>query len=430
MNDSKRAILIVDDEADFRRIFRFRFEEDLRYQVFEAGDGEEGLAIATEYAGELGLVVTDIKMPKMSGEQLILELRKRWPALPILGITVHDDIKTKLHLLGKGAYYYLNKPLDPWPVVERLVENAMRVYDVELEIQTKRQKEEEMARLMRSYLLDNAELGRATRLSTNGPAAASLNSAAVLGRFSLDIDLVAIEIAAPGGDFAEWFERGDHELVFYLADAAGHASVVACILACLSSLILHRCHHARTPTVGDMIEEIDQVLTRLRVAGALGTNHYLTFFMGCIDLQTGELTYANAGHTEALLISAATDGGGTSIRRRLGSKGRPVGMPYGTKVTIERESLKPGDLLFLYSDGASEHLARGVDELEHVVAPLLAESAGVIVREVASYLHDNFSSRGFKDDTTLMAIKVLPALVAEEAQAVAGNSRITPPNWP
>lgn len=54
----------------------------------------------------------------------------------------------------------------------------------------------------------------------------------------------------------------------------------------------------------------------------------------------------------------------------------------------------------------------------------------MIVREVASYLQDNFGGRGFKDDTTLMAIKVLPALVAEEAQVAAGNSRTTPPNSP
>jgi sigma-B regulation protein RsbU (phosphoserine phosphatase) len=290
----------------------------------------------------------------------------------------------------------------------------MRVYDVELKIENTRKKEEEMARMVRSYLMDSAELGRATRLSIGSPAAASPKSAAI-GRLSLDIDLEAIEITAPGGDFAEWFERGDHELVFYLADAAGHASVVACILACLSSLILHRCHHARTPTVEEMIEEIDQVLTRLRVAGALSPALYLTFFMGCIDLRSGELTYANAAHTEAFLFSAASDEGGTSIRRRLGSRGRAVGMPVGNKVTIEREFLKPGDLLFIYSDGASEHLARGMDELEQVVAPLLAEPARVIVQEVASYLQDYFSPRGFKDDTTLMAIKVLPAPVDEEA---------------
>jgi hypothetical protein len=49
----------------------------------------------------------------------------------------------------------------------------------------------------------------------------------------------------------------------------------------------------------------------------------------------------------------------------------------------------------------------------------------VIVQEVASYLRDYFSNGGFKDDTTLTAIKVLPALVAEDAQATAGNSETT-----
>jgi len=410
----RRTILIVDDEPDFRSLFRYQFQDDLGYEVLEAGDGEEGLAVAIEHAGKLDLVVTDIKMPRMDGEQLILALRERWPSLPILAITVHADIKNKLHLLGQGAYYYLNKPLDPWPVVERLVENAMRVYRLEMEIQRKRLREEEMARLVRSYLLDNAEVGRAR--PGRSLAAASADSLAVAGLFSLDIQLEAIEIAAPSGDFAEWFERGGNELIFYLADAAGHASVVACILACLSSMILHRCHHGWSPTVAEMIEEVDQALIRLRAAGALDVRLYLTFFMGCIDLRSGELTYANAAHTEALLFSAASDGREGSTCRRLRSKGRAVGMSLGPKTTVERELLKQGDVLFLYSDGASEHLADGVDELERVVGSLLAEPAKVIVQEVAKYLKVYFAGRGFKDDTTVMAIKVLPALVVDEAR--------------
>lgn len=410
VNDvDRRTILIVDDEQDFRFTFRSKFEDD-GYKVLEAGDGEEGLAVATDHADELGLVVTDIRMPKMSGEQLIRALRELQPSLPILAITVHDDIKNKLHMLGQGAYYYLNKPLDPWPVVERIVENAMRVFRLEREIQDKRRKEEEMARLVRSYLVDNAKLGSAAR-SGSGLAAAAADSVAVPGQLSLDIELEAIEIAAPGGDFAEWFERQGDELIFYLADAAGHASVVACILACLSSMILHRCHHGRSPTVAEMIEEVHQALTRLRAAGALDLRHYLTVFMGCIDLRSGALTYANAAHTEALLFSAASDGRREgSTCRRLRSTGRAVGMPLDLKLTVERELLKPGDLLFLYSDGASEHLAGGVDELEQVVRSLLAEPAKVIVQEVAKYLKGYFAGRDFKDDTTLMAIKVLPAL--------------------
>ena len=57
MNDlHKPAILIVDDEKDFRQTFRYKFQEDLGYTVFEAGDGEEGLEMAIQHSDELGLV--------------------------------------------------------------------------------------------------------------------------------------------------------------------------------------------------------------------------------------------------------------------------------------------------------------------------------------------------------------------------------------
>ena len=81
LDERQFGILVVDDEKDFRDLLRFHFE-DLGYLVLEAGDGQEALDIFAERRREIDLVITDIRMPRLDGERLIQELRRRDPISP------------------------------------------------------------------------------------------------------------------------------------------------------------------------------------------------------------------------------------------------------------------------------------------------------------------------------------------------------------
>lgn len=406
----RRVILIVDDEDDIRTTFRYHFE-DLDFDVEEAGNGEDALAIAEARSDALAVVVTDIRMPKMGGEELIRRLREHWPSLPIIGVTGHEDLRGKLELLGRGAYYYLEKPFDPWPVMERLIDNAIRVYDLEREIRRRRGKEQELARLVRSYILQNASRAASEVISAAVPRedAGETTGAdeGVERHLALDISLASLDTAEPAGDFAEWFERDGDEVIFYVADAAGHADLMPCILACLSSIVIHRSHHREKPTVERMISILDRDLQELRKLNALDSKHYLTFFLGSIDLRGGLMRYVSAAHNDVLLLRPDKDDEIRPEVRRLNSTCRPVGSPVGCNARVEELRLVPGDLLFVFTDGAYEHLAGGLNELERVATPLLAHPSQAVVHEVARYLENHFLPRGFPDDTTLMAIKVM-----------------------
>src|SRR5262249_55453690 len=118
-------------------------------------DGVEALAIFQEQPKDIDLVITDIRMPRMGGEELIGRLHGIRDYLPIIGITGHLDVQETLGLLGKGAYYYLHKPLDHWPIVDRLVENAVHLYRYERQVRESREKEKAGARLLCSYIMSN-----------------------------------------------------------------------------------------------------------------------------------------------------------------------------------------------------------------------------------------------------------------------------------
>ena len=102
-------ILVIDDERAIRRALReiLEFEE---YEVDEAEDGKEGLekAIAETY----DIIFCDIKMPKMDGMEVLEALTKASVDTPVIMISGHGNIDTAVQAIKKGAFDFIEKPLD------------------------------------------------------------------------------------------------------------------------------------------------------------------------------------------------------------------------------------------------------------------------------------------------------------------------------
>ena len=104
-------ILIVEDEAAIRRVLvRILEDESPSYKVDAAEDGEEGLKMIAQE--EYDLVISDIKMPKMSGEELLVEAKKIKPETIFVMISGHGDLETAINTMKLGAFDYISKPPD------------------------------------------------------------------------------------------------------------------------------------------------------------------------------------------------------------------------------------------------------------------------------------------------------------------------------
>ncbi|MGG5576051.1 sigma-54-dependent transcriptional regulator [Myroides sp. C15-4] len=104
-------ILIVEDEAAIRRVLiRILEEESPEYKVDGAEDGAEGLQMITQE--DYDLVISDIKMPKMSGDELLVEAKKIKPETVFVMISGHGDLETAINTMKLGAYDYISKPPD------------------------------------------------------------------------------------------------------------------------------------------------------------------------------------------------------------------------------------------------------------------------------------------------------------------------------
>ena len=104
-----KSALIVDDNATTRALSR-RVLKNLGFTVTEAENGEHGLELARKQT--FGLVLSDIRMPKLDGLQMIEELRKldTYQTVPILVVTTDDRPKTMEQGRKAGANGWLVKP--------------------------------------------------------------------------------------------------------------------------------------------------------------------------------------------------------------------------------------------------------------------------------------------------------------------------------
>ena len=109
-------VLIVDDEPQIRRLLTVTLEANA-YRVVSAVCGQEGLVLAAQHRP--ALVVLDIGLPDLSGQEVLRRLRE-WSNAPVIVLSVQDDEKGKVAALDAGADDYVTKPFNTDELLARL----------------------------------------------------------------------------------------------------------------------------------------------------------------------------------------------------------------------------------------------------------------------------------------------------------------------
>jgi two-component system NtrC family response regulator len=102
-------ILIIDDDTSLRRVLEYNLQEE-GYDVVTAGDGEAGLRLFSEQ--QPALVITDLKMPGMSGFQVLQQVKEQSPQTLVLVITAFGAVETAVEAMKLGAFDYITKPFN------------------------------------------------------------------------------------------------------------------------------------------------------------------------------------------------------------------------------------------------------------------------------------------------------------------------------
>jgi DNA-binding NtrC family response regulator len=105
----KLSVLVADDEKNIREGLREALMLD-GYEVQLAADGKEALDAVTR--GAVDLIVTDLKMPRLSGEELLKQVAAQFPTIPVIILTGHGTIESAVQAMHDGAYDFLTKPVN------------------------------------------------------------------------------------------------------------------------------------------------------------------------------------------------------------------------------------------------------------------------------------------------------------------------------
>ena len=133
---SKARILVVDDEASARSGLEKLLRKQEGYRVDVAEDGESALA-RVDRALPPDVVVTDLKMPRMDGIELLQKLREQDPDIPVLVATAFGDVSAAVRAMRAGAEDYLTKPID-FDALTLGIERALERRDLRAEAENLR----------------------------------------------------------------------------------------------------------------------------------------------------------------------------------------------------------------------------------------------------------------------------------------------------
>ena len=120
------TILVVDDEKNYLLVLKELLVEE-GYEVLTAQSGADALAILNET--ELDLVVTDMKMPGMSGLELLEKSKQRDPQLPVVMMTAFGTVEKAVEAMKKGAFDYISKPFDN-EILKKTIATALNMWRV------------------------------------------------------------------------------------------------------------------------------------------------------------------------------------------------------------------------------------------------------------------------------------------------------------
>jgi len=180
----KSRILVAEDEKNIREGLAAALELD-GHEVAVAADGSE--ALKRFHKGDIDLVISDLKMPGLSGEELLAKILAESPGTPVIILTGHGTVETAVKAMRAGAWDFLTKPVN-LDYLSLLVKQALDTR--ELSLKHKRVLDElEQHKRLRAMIGTSASMRRV--FDTTNRAAPTKASILITGESGVGKELVA-----------------------------------------------------------------------------------------------------------------------------------------------------------------------------------------------------------------------------------------------
>ncbi len=348
IEETPLRVLVVDDSALQRRLVALNLKK-WGFDIKEAASGNEALKECKE--NHFDLIISDWVMPEMDGLEFCKEFRKlsRESYGYFILVTSKNEKNDVAKGLDAGADDFLSKPVNSAELKAR-IRAGTRVLEMEKKLISQNETVNNALKELREVY---------DEISKDLVEAAKLQHSLIPVRHkkleTAELSLLFQSSGHVGGDLVGFFSISQNRIGLFSLDVSGHGISSALLTVRLAG---HLNPHNKTQNIAFEPQsgggyrflsppEIASLLND-RMMEEMDTEHYFTMAFADIDLETGHVVMVQAGHPHPVIFNPATG------VRFLGAGGPPIGLlPFVEFESFEFD-LKPGDRLFLYSDGVTE----------------------------------------------------------------------------
>lgn len=379
-------ILSVDDELDLEILLTQYFRRKIKKGEYEFTFVHNGLEALQAILSnpDFDIILSDINMPEMDGLTLLTKINElRNPAMKCIMVSAYGDMENIRTAMNRGAFDFTTKPIN-LEDLERTIEKAVeQIYFIK-----NAQNEHLQLKSIQSDLKIAREI-QETILPKDFNPFPNENT----------FNIYAIMNAAKyvGGDFYDFFKIDNDRLGFVIADVSGKG-VPAAIFMAISRTII-RAIAQTDNSAAICMNRANDMLCKENV-----NDMFVTVFYGILNIQTGLITYCNAGHNPPIVIKHDNT---VSFAPLTGD--RILGAMADSVYHEKEIQLVPGDTLFLYTDGVTEAKSKnndfyGEQQLLQNCLGLTGLSSKEIVNRITETVDEFAPGAVQSDDITLLSI--------------------------
>jgi sigma-B regulation protein RsbU (phosphoserine phosphatase) len=383
---SGQGILVVDDEEKIlsaidRELFFWKTEKDV--DLYTAASASSALEILKEKHDAIQVLVSDLKMSAMGGDQLITETKRLYPDIRSILITGYSELGGIARAVSSGISAFIQKPWETKDFIAEL-EKAMAAYY--------------SAELSRDYLSRVvAQLERTGQIQKRLFQQGELPSA----RFAVEVSYHPLSEFFCGGDFYQVIPLSDDRCIIILGDVSGHGTEAAFVTGIIRTLISREelgSAENKGFSPADFLGKLNRLILReLAQAPEL----VITLTAAYLDREASTLVFSNAGNLPVYLVRR--DSCDT-----FAVPGFPCGFTPDAPFTDMSIPIREGDRIVFMTDGLVERgRIAGYIKMDAVRSLLMhfAGDAG-FNENLISLLLEMFPGRRFYDDATLVTVSI------------------------
>ncbi len=377
-------ILMVDDEEDLELLVRQRFRRRIRkgeYEFLFAQNGKQALE-ALEENPDVHLVLSDINMPVMDGLTLLGQLEDSKPDVKAVIISAYGDMENIRTAMNRGAFDFVTKPVDFNDLQITIEKTLKHINDLEQALKNR----DRLVAIRRE--LDVAKQVQLSGVPAKLPTGDAFGVHAAMNP--------AKEI---GGDFYDFFKLDEHRLGLVIADVSDKGVPAALFTMITRALLKSSSRRCESPST--CLHEVNEFLCQDNDACM-----FVTTFYGVLDLRDGSFRYANGGHNPPRHLTQEGE-----VRALPLTQDCALGIALGHQFSENTVIVKPGDALFLYTDGITEASNHELEEYgEQRLDRMLADGASSDAKALIDSVLDDVErfADGAKqfDDITCLSLRL------------------------